>query len=139
MAYTRENAPAMPGPGDPGIISHPLTNIASGSSSPDSVVLKVPWNNVKLVYGYTAVTTLIDSNADMIITVTDGTTTLLSVTGAKSDAVGHITDCTVATSAAANLARRHLTNASTLTVSWYGGGSSSGEVMLHLYFEPDDS
>ena len=136
MAYTREMAVAYPGPGDPGVIAAVLNQSVAGSSAPSSVALKVPWDNVKLVYGYTAVTTALNSKATLVLTVTDGTTTLESGTIAKSAAVGTVADLTQATSTAANIARDNLTNASTLTCSWYGGSSATGQIMVYLYFEP---
>jgi len=136
MAYTREMTEAYPGPGDPGVVPILINASVAGSSAPSTVAIKVPWNNVKLVYGYTAITTLVNSKASLILTITDGTTTLLSGTLAKSAAVGTVADLTVATSALANIARDSLTNASTLTVSHYGGSSAAGQVMLYLYFEP---
>ncbi|MHA2084996.1 MAG: hypothetical protein ACXABD_14655 [Candidatus Thorarchaeota archaeon] len=137
MVYTREMAqPAYPGPGDPGVIAALLNHSVAGSSAPSTVALKVPWDNVRLVYGYTAVTTALNSKGSLVLTVTDGTTTLESGTIAASAAVGTVADLTEATSRSANIARDNLTNASTLTLSWYGAASATGQVMVYLYFEP---
>ena len=100
MAYTREMAyPAYPGPGDPGVIAAILNQSVAGSSAPSTVALKVPWDNVKLVYGYTAVTTAINSKATLVLTVTDGTTTLESgttvPTACKGACIGKIIPCNI--------------------------------------------
>ena len=137
MAYTREMAQGAVPVGDPGVVPLLINHATVGSSAPLTTALKVPWNHVKFVYGYTVVTTAINSKAVLNISVTDGTNTLATGTVAKSAAIGTVGDLTMATTAVGNTGRNHLMDSSTLTVSVYGGGSATGQAMLYLYFEPE--
>ena len=130
MAYVRQMLPTRPGPGDPGVLWVYLQN----SAAETNCTVKVPWDNVELVYGYTYVATAIDATANCEIDLelnAAGGTELGTATIAKSAAVGTVGDITIDTSN-----KTPLGNGNAINVEVDGSASAAGAVMVYLYFEP---
>jgi hypothetical protein len=133
MAYTREKPAACPIPADPGVVSLLINSPAVGSSAPVSTILEVPWDNVKLVYAYTVVTTLCGSQGDIEIDLDNAAgTEMATITVAADAAVGVVDEATISSHAAAD----DLNDSDTVTVAVFDASSMTGQVMLYMYFEP---
>jgi hypothetical protein len=120
MAYTRSlNAPTQFG--DPLVVSV----VGTCSTAATDLPVKVPWNNVDLVYAYTVLTTIIDTG-DCAFKIEDGTggTTVATATITQSGcAVGDIDELT------------NLQNTDVMNVE-IDGASGNGQFTLWMYFEP---
>ena len=132
MAYTRQTPDSDTVCNNPGLVSH----LCNNSAAETNMALKVPWDNVNLVYGYTAVTTAIDATGsttiDLELTKAGGTA-IATQTIAKSAAVGTITEFTFNEP----LVAKGLDRKSTINVEIDGSATGSGQFMLYLYFEPN--
>jgi hypothetical protein len=135
MAYTREKVAACPAPCDPGVLSI-LVNNVNGASPTDSII-KIPWNNCKLVYGYSIVTTTITaSKGDLAIDLERtlaGGTGIATVTSSKGDAVGTVHELTITASPESNLI---FDDGGLINIEVTGASSAGGQAMLYLFFEP---
>jgi hypothetical protein len=115
------------------MVSILLNQVAS--STPVDIELKVPWDNVKLVYGYSIITVVNSSHATFNVDIeltTAGGTAMATMAPAKSDAVGTVTELTISDPAACG----DLNDDSILNLEVTGTSSSTGQMMLYLYFEP---
>jgi len=133
MAYTRQKVSACPVPADPGMVSILLNQVAA--ASPVDIELKVPWDNVKLVYGYSIITVKNNSKATFNVDVeltTAGGTAMATMAPAKSAAVGTVTELTISDDAACD----DLNDGSIINLEVTGAASAVGQMMLYLYFEP---
>jgi hypothetical protein len=129
VAYTRRSDPKRPGPGDPGVIWHVINNSAAETNIP----IQVPWDDVELVYAYTAVQTIIDNTAAVEIDLelnAAGGTELASLSIAKNSGVGTITEFTMNPETRTVLARN-----SSIVVEVDGSSTGTGRLNLFLYFE----
>jgi len=141
MAYTREKIQACPTPCDPGVLTFLANAVPSGSTS-DSII-KVPWNNCKLVYGYTMVTTAVSSKAvfkvDLELTAASGTQ-LATCTQSKSAAVGTVVDFTMGTVGASSVTESSFLfdDGGLINIEVNGGSSASiaGQALVYMFFEP---
>jgi len=128
MAYTRAlNAATQFG--DPLVLSVTCTASTAATNLP----IKVPWNNVDLVYAYSVLTTIIDTG-DCVVLLQDGAagTTIGTITITESgSAVGDIDEFTLA--APAN--RTNLLNTDIINVN-IDGASGNGQFTIYMYFEP---
>jgi len=119
-----------PGPGDPGVIWCLVNN----SAAETNIALKVPWNDVELVYAYTAVSTIIDNTGAAVIDLelnAAGGSLLATQTVAKNSAVGTITEFTFDPNI-----RSPLSNKNSINVEVDGSATGTGQWMVFLYFEP---
>ena len=129
MAYSRRMDVTRPGPGDPGVLWVYMQN----SAAETNCTVKVPWDDVELVYAYTYVATAIDATGDCEIDLelnAAGGTELGTITIAASGAVGTIDEATM------SAARAPLGNGNSINVEMDGSASAAGAVMVYLYFEP---
>jgi len=140
MAYTREKVQACPAPCDPGVLSILLNNTVS--SATDSII-KIPWNNCKLVYAYSMVTTLPNSkatlNIDLELTAASGAV-LGTMVNSKSAAVGTVTEWTKGTVGASSITESSFIfdDGGLINIEVTGASSASvtGQAMLYMFFEP---
>lgn len=131
MAYTRRTSgPIRPGPGDPGVIWAHFLN----SAAETNMAVKVPWDDVELVYAYMYNTVAIDATGTATIDLelnAAGGTQLATATLAKSGAIGTVTELTMDPTA-----RTPLSNKSSINIEIDGSASAAGACMIYLYFEP---
>jgi hypothetical protein len=107
MAYTR-GLNAATQFGDPLVLSV----VGTASTAATDLPVKVPWNNVDLVYAYTVLTTIIDTG-DCAFKIEDGTggTSVATATITQSGcAVGDIDEFTMVAGPTATTARTNLLN-----------------------------
>jgi hypothetical protein len=122
----------MIGTADPAVVCVPLVN----SAAETNVGVKVPWNNCKFVYAYTAVTLVIDNTADLEIDLEIGATEVATITITKNNATGTIDEATLTNTTAADNLRKNLNVNSIINVEIDGSSTGTGAFMLYLYFEP---
>ena len=129
MAYTRAlNAATQFG--DPLVLSM----VASLSNAETNVSVKVPWNNVDLVYAYcvlTVIPTTTDVTLLLEIDAADGTTIGTATITESGSAVGDVNEFTMASASD----RTNLLNTNIINVS-IDGGADAGQMVVYLYFEP---
>jgi len=133
MAYTRTQPSACPVPADPGMVSILVNQVAA--ASPVDIELKVPWDNVKLVYGYSIITVANSGHATFNVDVelaTAGGTAMATMAPAKSAAVGTVTELTISDPAACD----DLNDGSIINLEITGASSATGQMMMYFYFEP---
>ena len=138
MAYTRATTQSCPAPCDPGVLTV-LVNTVAAASANDRII-KIPWNNCKLVYGYTVVTTKVNSKATLNVDLertAAGGTLLGTATQAKSAAVGTVVEFTMAT-VTTSVTEDHFKfdDSGLLNLEVTGASSAAGQVLVYLFFEP---
>lgn len=135
MAYAATRRPTMPIPCEPGVLSVHLTNTAAETN----VLVYVPWKNCKLAYAYTVVLVAIDATAAMEIDLelnAAAGTEMMSISVAKSSAVGDIDEATVSSAAACTGLDRDSSARDAINIEVDGSSGAAGSVMLFMYFEP---
>jgi hypothetical protein len=122
--------------GLPGVISQVVNNSATEAN----VLIDIPWKSCKLVACYSTVTTRIDSStggmAMKLELNANGGTEMMAGTPAAADAIGTQTAFTVTSAAACNNLDRDDTSRDKINIQVDGGTTGTGQVMLHMYFEP---
>jgi len=138
MAYdyagTKPSRNSMPIPAEPAVLCVPLNN-----NNNHNVLVYVPWKNCRLSYCYTVVTTAIDGNSDMVLTLelnAAAGSTMAVITITKSAGVGTI-DTPTLTAANCRKLDRDDTARDAINIDVNGDASPSGQVMLYMYFESD--
>ena len=128
MAYTRAlNAPTQFG--DPLVLSV----VGTASTAATDLPVKVPWNNVDLVYAYWVLTTIIDTG-DCAFKIEDSGTTVATATITESEcAVGDVGDFSMTAGVHGN--RINLLNTDTMNIE-IDGASGNGQFTIYMYFEP---
>jgi hypothetical protein len=128
MAYTRQSdAVALH---DPLVLHHYVKN-----SNQSDVSIRVPWDDVKLVYIYSIVETAIDGNGDCVLTFEFNAaagTEIATMTVATSAAVGDIDEATFSD----RLNQPVFWNGSAVNIDINGDSSPAGALNIYFYFEP---
>lgn len=104
-------------------------------------IVTIPWEKVKLVKSVAVVAEAIDGGAAMEIDLeldAAGGTEAMSITIAKSSAVGAVAEGTVTTQSTCNYLDARESAADAINVEVDGHTTPTGSVNLYLYFEPQD-
>ena len=125
--------------GLPGVIS----NVVNNSATETNTLIDIPWKNCKLVACYSTVTTRVDSStggmAMKLELNANGGTEMMAGTPAAAAAIGTQTYFTVTNAAACNDLDRDNTARDKINIQVDGGTTGTGQVMLHMFFEPISS
>lgn len=129
MAYTRQaDAKAL---NDPLVASVYVNN----SAAETNVRVPVPWNDVRCVYIYSIVATVIDNTGAMELDFefnAAGGTEFATMTVAQNAAVGTVTEATISDAETA----RKFHEKSYINVEIDGSSSGTGALNIFFYFEP---
>lgn len=139
MAYdyagTKPSRNSMPIPAEPAVLCVPLNNDTADAN----VLVYVPWKNCRLSYCYTVVTTAIDNNSDLVLTLelnAEAGSTMAVITIAQNSGVGTIDTPTLTAANCRKLDRDDSTR-DAINIDVNGDASPAGQVMLYMYFESD--
>ncbi len=128
MAYTRQSdAVALHDP----LVLHQFVK----NSNQSDVAVRVPWDDVKLVYIYSIVETAIDGNGNCVITFEFNAaagTEIATMTVALSSGVGTIDEATFSD----RLNQPVFWNGSVVNMDINGDSSAAGALNIYFYFEP---
>jgi len=139
MAYTRERFQACPVCADPAVLTVLLNHVAAASAA--DYTIKIPWNNARFVYGYTVVTTKVNSKATFNIDfekTAAGGHLLATVAPAKSAAVGTVTEFTMTAAGASSTSYEEFVfdDGDAINLELTGASSATGQCLVYMYFEP---
>jgi hypothetical protein len=117
-----------------------ISMVVNNDTAETNTLIDVPWDNCRLVACYSVITTVLSSDSLGMITTLElnaaSGTEMMTGTQAASAAVGTQTYFTVTSAAACNDLNRNLAARDKICIEVGGSTTGTGQVMLHLYFEP---